>query len=305
MVLKEIGKRLKKAKKILLLGHQRPDGDTIGALLSFYLILKRQGKEVFPTLKDKPSLKFSFLPSFSEIRNELPESYDLSLALDVSDLKLLGFKIRPEINIDHHLTNSNFAEVNLVKPEKSATCEILFDLFEKLGFGIDKDLSTCLLTGIFTDTASFQNQNTTGECLKVASRLLSFGARLSQINKNVLNAHSLSSLKLLGKALERLWENKKLGLVITLISRADLKKLKAVPEDLEGLANFLNTIPKVKAILVLSEEDGEIKGSLRTRNDEVDVSRLAQLFGGGGHQKAAGFSLRGRLKYKAGRWFVV
>lgn len=303
-IFSDIKKEIQKAKKIVLLTHKKPDGDCLGALLAMHLVLKKIKKEVYPVSKEIPE-RFLFLPNSNEIQKEFPKKYDLSIALDLGSLSLLDFKIKPDLNIDHHPTNSLYGKINLVLPEYAATSQILFDFFEYLKIEIDKDISTCLLGGIFDDTSSFQNQNTTKEVLKVSSKLLLKGARLSKIAENTFYKKSIPSLKIWGKALERLWENKKLNMVITIITKKDLKETGASYEDIEGVANFLNTIPSCKAILVLSEkENGGIKGSLRTRREEVDVSKLASLFDGGGHKKAAGFEIEGKLKYD-GKWRVV
>jgi len=305
------------AKKILIITHQKPDGDALGSGLAFAKFLETLEKENSFFALGPISTSANFLPGRRKIKSNLNElfltDYDLIIILDCGDLKQTGIeeKLRalppalPIVNIDHHQTNENFGLVNIVDTETSSTAEIIFSIFEKLKFPVDKETATCLLTGLITDTANFSNPATTFASLEVAGQLLGRGARLGEISTNVLKNKSLATLKFWGKILSRLTENKKLGIVTTVITKKDLNLYNLNEEALEGVTNFLNNLKGAKMVLVLKTiEPGKIKGSFRTTTDGVDVSRLAKIFGGGGHQKAAGFTIPGELVKIGDGWKV-
>lgn len=305
------------AENILVLTHQKPDGDALGSSLAFGKFLDALGKKnmVFSLGPITPTA--DFLSGRSKVKSR-PEELDLAIfdlivALDCGDFKQTGIEKElralpenfPIINIDHHQTNENFGTINLVNPESSSAVEIIFNLFKQFGFPVDKDAATLLLTGLITDTANFSNPATTFASLEVAGELLAGGARLGEISANILKNKSLSVLKFWGAILSRLTENKKLGVVTTVITSEDLALANLGEEALEGVTNFLNNLKGAKMVLVLKAlEDGKIKGSFRTTTPGIDVSRLAKMFGGGGHAKAAGFTIPGKLVKIGEEWRV-
>lgn len=302
------------AKKILVMVHQKPDGDALGSGLAFseFLDALERANDFFSL--GPISSTADFLPGRKKIKSNLEEitlsEYDLIVILDCGDLKQTGIEtaIRalppelPIINIDHHQTNENFGALNILDPESSSTAEIVFALFEHLNFPFSKNSATLLLTGLITDTANFSNPATTFSSLEAAGKLLSRGAKLGEISSNVLQNKTLDVLKFWGTILSRLTENKELGIVTTVITKEDLELANLEEEALEGVTNFLNNLKGAKIVLVLKAlEDGKIKGSFRTTTPGIDVSRLAKTFGGGGHAKAAGFTIPGKLvKIEAG-----
>jgi phosphoesterase RecJ-like protein len=305
------------AHKILIVTHSKPDGDALGSSLAFSKFLDALGKEnsIF-SLGPIPN-SANFLPGRRKIKSSFNEinltDYALLAILDCGDLKQTDIEknlsaIAPTvsiINIDHHQTNENFGSVNIVDALASSTAEIIFNLFKELDFPVDKETATCLLTGLVTDTANFSNPATTFASLEAAGQLLSRGANLGEISSNVLKNKSLSVLKFWGTILSRLTENKKLGVVTTVITKEDLDLANLNEEAFEGVTNFLNNLKGAKIVLVLkATEDGKIKGSFRTTTPGIDVSRLAKTFGGGGHAKAAGFTISGKLVKMDGGWKV-
>jgi phosphoesterase RecJ-like protein len=305
------------AKKTLVMVHQKPDGDALGSGLAFCEFLDTLGKTNDFFALGPITSSADFLPGRRKIKSDFDEitlsDYDLIVILDCGDLKQTGIEeaLRalplefPIINIDHHQTNENFGVLNIVDPESSSTAEIVFSLFEQLNFLFSKDSATLLLTGLITDTANFSNPATTFSSLEAAGRLLARGAKLGEISSNVLQNKSLDVLKFWGTILSRLTENKELGIVTTVITREDLELANLDEEALEGVTNFLNNLKGAKMVLVLKAlEDGKIKGSFRTTTPGVDVSRLAKTFGGGGHAKAAGFTIPGKLVKIEGGWKI-
>ncbi len=317
--LNQIKKLITESEQILLISHRKPDGDTLGAMLALFLALKFQlGKEVFLLCADEVPEHFRFLPNFFEIKQEIdPEKkgIDLVITVDVAVKALLGLDDlllsifsheRKTINIDHHHDNSSYADLNLVL-ESSSTSEIIFHLISGLGLKVDSKIATCLLTGIYTDTGSFQNDNTTPETFRIASQLILKGARLGLINRNVFRNKPISRLRLWGRALSHVQRDQKRGVNVSVITQKDLEECGATLEDLEGVVNMINAIPDTRATILLSEQEkNEIKGSIRTDSDEIDVSQIASLFGGGGHKKASGFSIPGRLERTGeGSWKII
>jgi phosphoesterase RecJ-like protein len=305
------------SQKILLITHQKPDGDAIGATLAFAKFLEGLGKapEIFAL--GPIATTFSFLPGRRKIKSDLEKlnlpEYDLIIILDCGDTKQPGFETElralpadlPVINIDHHKTNENFGSINLVEPEAASTTEIIFNFFEQIKFLIDPETATCLLTGLVTDTSNFSNPATTFASFEAAGRLLARGANLGEISANVLKNKSLTVLKFWGTILSRLTENKEWGVVTTVITKDDLGAANLNEEALDGVTNFLNNLRGAKMVLVLKAiEEGKINGSFRTTAPGVDVSRLAKMFGGGGHAKAAGFTIPGKLVKIDGGWRI-
>ncbi|MCX6809536.1 MAG: bifunctional oligoribonuclease/PAP phosphatase NrnA [Candidatus Berkelbacteria bacterium] len=298
-----------KNQKILVVLHQFPDGDTISSSLALSVYLKRQGKKVDLAVKEEIPEVFHFLTNGIKIRDDfLLGDYDLIIAVDCGDAQRTGFparleqisRIKPLINIDHHLKNSlhKIATLNMIDTEASAAAEIVWDLLNYLEAEIDSKIATYILAGIYYDTGGFQHANVTAKTLKIASQCLRRGGRIGLISKNNITSKSPSGLKLWGIALNRVRINAN-GIVSTYITLNDIKKSGAKSDDTSGIVNLINTIPNSKiAILFVETPDGTIKTSLRTERNDIDVSVLARLFGGGGHKKAAGFTLESNLKSK-------
>lgn len=314
-----IAEHLDHAHHILLLNPEKGDGDSLGSTLALAHHLARRQKRYGVFSRNLAPKIFSYLPRFEEIEHREEQldlhQYDLIVTVDFADPKMTGIEPRllqvdrlrcPIINIDHHPTNFHFGDVNLVDPNSAAAAEIIYGLFEQQGWPIDAHVATCLLTGILTDTSSFANRNTTFRSLEIAGLLLSAGARLQTIMEYTLRNKSLGVLRLWGKALARLQHNTATGLVTTFITEQDLAECGVTDEATEGIANFLNALEGAKAVLVLREvTGGRVKGSFRTTGDDVDVAELAARFGGGGHRRAAGFTIHGRLQEVEGVWRVV
>lgn len=230
---------------------------------------------------------------------------DLVIVLDCANPNLIGplyeqnpnlFYEVPVVNIDHHTGNSNFGKVNLVDITASSTAEILVSLLETLGKDVpgilDADIATCLLTGIITDTNSFQNSNTTPKSLTVAAQLVAAGARQQEIIKQLYKTRSLSTLRLWGRALSYVKADPALRFAWSVLTKADFAAAQAAPEESSGVIDeLLKTVSDTDFVLLLAERDGHIHGSLRSVNPAADVLRIAEVFGGGGHPAAAAFQI--------------
>ncbi len=305
---------IEKHQSFALVCHQKPDGDALGSLLGFSRYLETIGKEVERYCFDTIPEYLTFIPEHELVhaeQNEFFASADVLIILDSSDIRVTGLTQedivdRTTLVIDHHVSNTGFGTLSMVHTKASATAEILYTFLQSQQATITKAQATQLLTGIYTDTDGFSNLATTPQALQAASALLSAGGRLREITAHTLRNKSIASLKLWGRALERLRLDPHKGVAVTVIRHTDLAECKAQPEDMEGVANLLNHLADVKMAMVLREQgDGTVKGSLRTTHDAVDVSKIATMLGGGGHAKAAGFTVKGKVVEAEHGWKIV
>lgn len=306
------------ASHVLLVGHQRPDADALGSLAAFSYWLDLLGINHERFCYGFPANALEWLvsvePIYSDKNQLVAKQFDVVVVLDSGDLKYAGadelidqFVERPFIiNIDHHATNRNFGDLNLVDVTAASTTEIIFNLLKAQEVKFTPKVATALLAGLIFDTYNFTNPNTTFKTLATASTLVAAGASLSQVSETVLRNKTVDTLQVWGNALSQLTVNHELGIATTIISHNDIANGQSA-EVAEGAANFLNNLSGVKAAMILQEmPDGTIKGSLRTNDDKIDVSKLAQYFGGGGHRKAAGFKINGKIiSDERGGWQIV
>ncbi|MCL5666407.1 MAG: bifunctional oligoribonuclease/PAP phosphatase NrnA [Patescibacteria group bacterium] len=298
---------------ILLTMHERMDGDDGGALLAITHHLKSTGKQAVCAIKKGVPPSLSFLPGSKHVREDIgEEEFDLLVAFGCSDKnrigneKITGLDIAA-INIDHHPDNTNFGDVNLVDAGKSSVAELVYDFFKFCKWQINKDVATCLLTGIITDTGSFMHSNTKTSTLQAAADLMRQGALANKIIKHTYHSKSPNILKAWGKAMENSYYDAKHKVIFSIMTEDDLKETGKLPQAaFDGFAVTLNSVPEAKFAMFLRQEGNIVKGSLRSESyKNVDVSKIAKLFGGGGHKQAAGFSIPGRLtRDKNGKWKI-
>ena len=305
------------ARKVLVVSHQHPDGDTIGSGLALSYYLDGLGKphtlfcvdDVHPTLQFLPHRE-RYTKDPEAIRSD---AHDVIVVVDASDLAYAGvaehvgsLASKPTIlNIDHHATNAGYGRHNLVEPHRASTTEVLYHYFDALRVPISPEMATCLLTGVLTDTGTFSNPATNETVFLAASRLMILGARVRDIMFHIMKNKSVAQLTLWGRALVRLKEDPETGYLSTAIRQHDLDDCNATAEDADGLANFLGGITSSKAVIFLREQTPDkVKGSLRTTSDLIDVAEIAKLYGGGGHRKAAGFTVTGQICETPTQWTV-
>jgi phosphoesterase RecJ-like protein len=308
----KVGQVIQNNQKILIICHKNPDGDTMGSALALYDHLTQLGKKVDLFCTDPFPEDFYFLPHFEKLKRGFDlADYDLAFTLDCGahymtgiheQLPELFYSQFPLVNIDHHASNDNFGRWNLVDTDASSTTLILAELFQQLGIKISYKMATALLCGIFTDTGSFQHANTDPRSLRAASLLLRKGANLALISQKIFKTYQLSVLRLWGLILARVYQED--GVTISYVKDNDFQETNTTPADLSGVVDFLNSVPGSRYSILLTENDGKVKGSFRTLENDIDVAKIASQFGGGGHKKAAGFTVPGRLKQET-RWKIV
>lgn len=306
-LLNEVGELLKNAQNILILSHRGPDGDTIGANLALRHVLEGQlGKKVTSACVDPPPDYARMLKGAYHYVNDFNlEDYDLRIAVDCGAHYMFKFhETKPEIlkhdvpfiNIDHHPSNDQFGTHNLVHDTAAAAVFTVYHLLKYLEFKITPDIASALLLGLYFDTGSFMHSNTSPEVLEMGGELIAHGADRRAIVKALLHTNPIAQLKLWGRVLQRARISQKHA-VVSAITERDFAECDATPEDLSGVIDFLNAVPEGKlAVLLAEDQKGNIKGSMRTQRDDIDLTRLAGIFGGGGHKKASGFTLPGKLE---------
>lgn len=305
---KDIYKIILAARRLLLVSHRKPDGDTLGANLGFYFFLKTLpgAREIFIFCADDPSALYRFIPGVSLIktdRNIFNQPFDVIMTFDAGDLEVTNIADELEaqrqagavlLDFDHHATNVRFGDYNYVLTDAASSTEVIFRFITANGGSINPSSATCLLTGLVTDTGFFSNGATHAQALNVSKQLLSLGADYYLIQERLLKDKSMFIFQLWGQAFERLTYNENYNIAWTYLTKDEIA---FGPKDInvtDGLSNFLNSMLNVPAILVLKETPDGVSGSLRS-TEAVDVGALAQSLGGGGHTRAAGFFLPGQL----------
>ena len=297
------------AQRIVIISHKNPDADAIGANLALREALENYGKTVVSACVDTPPESCLGLKGAKDyVQDFNPEDFDLVITVDCGAHKLMAFhESKPELldrnrvkllNIDHHPSNDFFGNVNIVLPQTPATCFIIFLLSTYCGWAITPTMATALLQGLYYDTGCFMHSNTTSETLRVAARLKALGGDHERAVKNEFHTASIAKLRLWGRALSRVSLNEKQA-VVAALTQKDYEEEHAQPDDISGLVNYLNHVPEAKFCILLNEDSkGNIKASMRTQRDDIDLTAITGLFGGGGHKMASGFTIPGRLVEK-------
>lgn len=305
---------LKKAKRIICMCHRNPDGDALGAMTGMAQLVEANIPNVSVSLVciDPVPPTFSYIPFGQRVQSQLdPVDGDVFVFVDAAEPKLTEYHERfpkifggewSSICIDHHPTNTNFATINIVVPEASSTCEVIVDIADQIGWKLTPEMATSLLTGVYTDTGGLLHSNTTPKVYRTVARLLRAGAAQRTIVTHVFRTAKLSTLRLWGRVLEKIGVTQEKG-AISALTEEDFRATGADYSELTGAIDYVNAIPGMRFSLILSERGGKVKGSLRTLRDDVDVSKMAATFQGGGHKKAAGFAVAGKLVPEV-RWKV-
>ena len=292
------GDLVERADRILIISHTRPDGDAVGSLIGLGLIFEELGKEVNLVLADGVPKVFHHLPSYDRVFRQAAGVYDLIVVVDCSDIDRIGNVLddygEPDVNIDHHPTNTRFAGLNLVRDDAVATAEIIYDLVVALSLPLNQSIAEVLLTGLLTDSLGFRTSNTSPKALRVAAELQELGADLPFLYRKAMIEKSLEAVKYWGLGLLKI--NLEDRLVWTSLSLEDRKKADYTGRDDADLINLLASIKETDISLVFVEQtNGTVKVSWRARPG-FDVSKTALEFGGGGHKPAAGAEIKGALE---------
>jgi len=293
----QIRQLFQSANNFLLVSHIRPDGDAVGSVLGLGLALQEAGKTVQMILADGTPSSFRHLPGAAQIKRKVHDGFEVAIVLDASDIQRIGGVLGervPDLNVDHHITNLNFARINLVEPDVEATCSILAESLPAWGLQISEPVAKALLTGVVSDTIGFRTSNVRSHTLRLAADLMDKGADLSELYNRALIRRSYEAARFWGQGLERLERQDRL--VWTTLTLSDRQKSSYPGNDDADLVNLLSSIDDSDiCIIFVEQKNNHVKVSWRAQNG-YDVSQLALAFGGGGHPAASGADIPGTLE---------
>ncbi len=294
-------KMVKEANLIYISAHINPDGDAIGSTFAVYFALKQLGKDVHVVMPSYSEV-FEFLPGVEDRVDSIKEdSYDLLIALDSSDHTRLVIsddeyeRAKKVIMLDHHQIARPYGDFRYINDNKSSASEIAYLFIKELGVEFDSNIATLLYTGIMTDTGSFNYSNTSSDTLRVTAQLVDYGAKTVEVCKRLNDTIKESKLKLLAKSIDNMEVFYDGKVRYTYVDYLTINGLGIHDEDAEGMTNYLRSVEGTEvAVYVRGKSDGSIKVSMRS-NGNVDISKIAISFGGGGHPRAAGYTMQDNI----------
>lgn len=293
-----IKERLEKSNKVVIASHVRPDGDAVGSLLGMGLALQNAGKSVQMVLVDGVPSAYNHLEGSDLLVREPDMEHDTFISVDCADFKRLGKVFenlgQPDINIDHHITNEKFGELNLIEPEEVATAAILTKHLPEWRFEITKPIAAALLTGIITDTLGFRTSNTNPSALRTCADLMETGVDMPNLYMKSLIKKSFPAARYWGAGLSSLEQRN--GIVWGTLTLEDRERSGYEANDDADLINMISAIDGNKVgMIFVEQDDNHVKISWRALEPGVDVSPVAKHFKGGGHAAAAGADVPGTL----------
>ena len=302
MTLDNILEEINNANSIVILTHENPDGDAVGSSLALYHALKAYGKNVEVIIPEY-SRTFNFLPGTNEIKKEgTYENYDLAISLDCASMNMLNGYVKyfenakTRVVIDHHGTNSMYGDLNFVNPDSPACAQILVVVLNYFKMEITKEIGTCILAGIITDTGGFKYSGVTAETFEFVAWLLNKGVNVSSVYRKVLQVRTKGNFELNRIASNRLEFLEDGKIAFTYITRDDEESVNAETGDHEGILDIGRDIEGVEVSIFIRETKTKgVKISLRS-SEYVNVSDIALLFGGGGHPRAAGCNMQATIQ---------
>ena len=291
---------IRDARSVALACHVNPDGDALGSMLGLHHALRAAGVEsvasfsepfgVAPHYRELPGLDLLVPPA------EFPSEPDVMVTFDSGALYRLGDLERPAkaarelVVLDHHVSNERYGTINVIVPDAAATGVVVRRLIEELGLDLTAGAAVCLYAALVCDTGRFQYETTTPEVFQLAAELVGYGVPVARLSRTLFEEHSFAYLKLMAAALERAVLDTQRSFVYTSVTRADLADFGVTFEEVEGLIDVVRRTSEAEVAAVFKEgADGTVRVSLRSLG-AVDVCRIAQSQGGGGHRFAAGFS---------------
>ncbi len=294
-----VAETIRNAKTVIIIHHVAPDGDSIGSSLALRNMIKQLGniERVDAVITGNIPDVYRFLPDIEQLKKPndkiLHAAYDLAITVDCASKDRLGEatelfnSARKTLNIDHHISNSGFADVDWIKPSAAATGEVLYELIKALDVKLTREIAINLYTAILTDTGGFKFENTKPSTFKICAELLEAGADPVNIYKECFELKPLGMLKLHARTIDNAIYLDNNQIVYATITRKLLEELNATDDHIDGIAEELRQINTVKIALVFKET---LKGSTKVsfRSNGINVCEIASFFGGGGHKLAAG-----------------
>ncbi len=291
------------AKKILIVSHVNPDGDTLGAMCALKLFIGKKADTLIQNLTGAPET-YNFLPeiNLSKNLNNVDDIYDLVICVDIAAIDRVVQKARwifdnakMTINIDHHKTNNGYAKINWIIPDASSAGEVLFNMLREQDVKITKEIAECLYVSILTDTGGFRYENTKPETLEAAAQLIKLGVDNADLAKKCYNTKPKNMIMFQAAIISKtqfMFNNR---VALAAIAQEDLERFNANNEFTEGIAETLRTIKTVEVSAVLKESESQTT-KVSLRSDRVDVCQIVKKFNGGGHIHAAGCTIKKPLR---------
>ncbi len=294
MELKKIASLIKRSKSVAIVGHVNPDGDCIGSCTALLQAIRKSGRKCYMYL-DAPVPKYIEYLMHDDYVANAEKNYDLCIALDCADRSRIAdgngiFENAPKrASIDHHITNTRFADANYVDAKASATGEIVYELLTKyFKVKLDKDIASSVYSAISSDTGNFKFANTTSQTHIIASKLMEYGIDIAEMNRQIFDTHSIEQIALMGEFSSRLKTYFDGKVVVGKLTYDMVEKHNLTFEDTDYLVSIPRSVEGCEVgVFMKVKGEGEIKASLRS-NGSADVSKIASAFGGGGHVRASG-----------------
>src|SRR5215217_676506 len=297
-MLSQVVELIESKRRFAITSHIRPDGDSLGSSLGLYWLLRALDKEVEVVMRDAVPHAYLKLPGSELVRvtPRVDRPYDAVFVIECSDITrpgLVDLERQFVVNIDHHSTTALFGDINWIDSTASAVGEMIYNLCKALGVRVTREIAECVYTALITDTGSFHYSNTSERTFKVASELVRAGVKPAKVSQAVFANYPWSKIELLGEVLATVKRDSS-GRVAWLVQTLEMQeRAGATDEDGDGFVNYPLTVGEVEAVAMLKEsEPGVYRTSLRSKGD-VNVARIAEKFGGGGHRNAAGCTLKG------------
>lgn len=302
MTLDEILKTMKESNSFIILTHENPDGDAIGSSLAVATVLKEFGKTNIDVVVKECPANFKGLPNIDMIKNEGQDiNYDMAIVVDCPDVKRVAASYIHFIEeagfvaqFDHHLNNSMFGDYNVVNSAAPACAQILVSSLEYLNIEISKDVATCLIAGIITDTGGFRFNSVTAETFEFAGWALTRGVNISKIYKDVMMTKTKAQFEAEKLAVDRIEFFADEKITFTYFTKEDEEKLNIQSGELDGIVDIGRNIKGVEVAIFVRERDNGFKASFRSNS--IDIAEICMLFGGGGHKLAAGCTIDAPLE---------
>src|ERR687883_1189385 len=300
-MLSQVVEVIEAKRRFAITSHIRPDGDSLGSSLGLFWLLRALDKEAEVIMRDPVPHAYQKLPGAELVRvtPRVDRQYDAVFVIECSDITrpgLVDLERQFVVNIDHHSTTALFGDINWIDSTASAVGEMIYNLCKALGVRVTREIAECVYTALITDTGSFHYSNTSERTFKVASELVRAGVKPAKVSQAVFGNYPWSKIELLGEVLATVRRDPT-GRVAWLVQTLEMQeRTGATEEDADGFVNYPLTCGSVEAVALLKEcSPGVYRTSLRSKGD-VNVARIAEKFGGGGHRNAAGCTLLGDLE---------
>jgi bifunctional oligoribonuclease and PAP phosphatase NrnA len=297
-MLSQVVELVESKRRFAITSHVRPDGDSLGSSLGLYWLLRALDKDVEVIMRDPVPHAYQLLPGAKEVRETpvVDRPYHAVFVIECSDISrpgLIGLEKQFVVNIDHHSTTALFGTINWIDSTASAVGEMIYNLCKATGVRVTKEIAECVYTALITDTGSFHYSNTTERTFKVASELVRTGVKPAKTAEAVFASYPWSRIRLMGEVLSSAKRDSSGRVASLQLSLEMQNRSGASDEDADGFVNYPLTVGEVEAVALLKEcAPGIYRTSLRSKGD-VNVARVAEKFGGGGHRNAAGCTLTG------------